>query len=381
MNHSKIEFEINEINKCIINLNKNINSIDKQIKNEIELEEYNNLSIKKNLINHLKKNKKYISEQSSFSRALTNISRSGKKNNSISPDSLKEVSEIINKTNKNLLDKNIIGDYKKEFKINPYFRHSFHSSKSISKKNKSIYLNNTFFQDNFINEKESEKNEKKIENNIRKMSDNINNNKILSLLNSKKKNMNNKDNIGKKINYSPNKNMNNTVSLTNFNSAFNNKLKLKNNNIKRNRNERGSFDFNKTMPSFSKSFKGNILKNKLKDIKLKNINKICKVRTNENKIKNEIISPRKKKIKPLIFQEYKSVNNESLDNIYLVLKEINGLIKDENNDKINSYSDLIKNDKNFKEMINYANKINDLYKKCCVNKKFLEIKTSLKKNN
>ena len=33
MNHSKIEFEINEINKCIINLNKNINSIDKQIKN------------------------------------------------------------------------------------------------------------------------------------------------------------------------------------------------------------------------------------------------------------------------------------------------------------------------------------------------------------
>ena len=361
MNHSKIEFEINEINKCIINLNKNINSIDKQIKNEIELEEYNNLSIKKNLINHLKKNKKYISEQSSFSRALTNISRSGKKNNSISPDSLKEVSEIINKTNQNLLDKNIIGDYKKEFKINPYFRHSFHSSKSISKKNKSIYLNNTFFQDNFINEKESEKNEKKIENNIRKMSDN--NNKILSLLNSKKKNMNN------------------TVSLTNFNSAFNNKLKLKNNNIKRNRNERGSFDFNKTMPSFSKSFKGNILKNKLKDIKLKNINKICKVKTNENKIKNEIISPRKKKIKPLIFQEYKSVNNESLDNIYLVLKEINGLIKDENNDKINSYSDLIKNDKNFKEMINYANKINDLYKKCCINKKFLEIKTSLKKNN
>ena len=347
MNHSKIEFEINEINKCIINLNKNINSIDKQIKNEIELEEYNNLSVKKNLINHLKKNKKYISEQSSFSRALTNISRSG--------------------------------DYKKEFKINPYFRHSFHSSKSISKKNKSIYLNNTFIQDNFINEKESEKNEKKIENNIRKMSDN--NNKILSLLNSKKKNMNNKDNIGKKINYSPNKNMNNTVSLTNFNSAFNNKLKLKNNNIKRNRNERGSFDFNKTMPSFSKSFKGNILKNKLKDIKLKNINKICKVRTNENKIKNEIISPRKKKIKPLIFQEYKSVNNESLDNIYLVLKEINGLIKYENNDKINSYSDLIKNDKNFKEMINYANKINDLYKKCCVNKKFLEIKTSLKKNN
>ena len=135
------------------------------------------------------------------------------------------------------------------------------------------------------------------------------------------------------------------------------------------------------MPSFSKSFKGNILKNKLKDIKLKNINKICKVKTNENKIKNEIISPRKKKIKPLIFQEYKSVNNESLDNIYLVLKEINGLIKDENNDKINSYSDLIKNDKNFKEMINYANKINDLYKKCCGNKKFLEIKTSLKKNN
>ena len=38
MNHSKIEFEINEINKCIINLNKNINSIDKQISKNIIFE-------------------------------------------------------------------------------------------------------------------------------------------------------------------------------------------------------------------------------------------------------------------------------------------------------------------------------------------------------
>ena len=281
MNHSKIEFEINEINKCIINLNKNINSIDKQIKNEIELEEYNNLSVKKNLINHLKKNKKYISEQSSFSRALTNISRSGKKNNSISPDSLKEVSEIINKTNQNLLDKNIIGDYKKEFKINPYFRHSFHSSKSISKKNKSIYLNNTFFQDNFINEKESEKNEKKIENNIRKMSDNINNNKILSLLNSKKKNLNNKDNIGK--NLKTYININNHICLNNnLNNNKNKKLSFQGKNINSRNKEQNLYKMNTDLEhnkiNYSPNFQNyatnttndldSIMKNKLSTLKL-----------------------------------------------------------------------------------------------------------------
>ena len=40
------------------------------------------------------------------------------------------------------------------------------------------------------------------------------------------------------------------------------------------------------------------------------------------------------------------------------------------------------NDSNWNSLISISvNKINDLYKKCCVNKKFLEIKTSLKKNN
>ena len=60
----------------------------------------------------------------------------------------------------------------------------------------------------------------------------------------------------------------------------------------------------------------------------------------------------------------------------MIIKEINKLLKDENknNEKINLFSDLIKNDKNFKELINYTNKLNELYKKCCNNKKFLEIK-------
>ena len=103
---SNIENEINEINKCISNLHKNINSIDIKIsknnKNEILLNEENNSDdnhkndISKNIIKKhfdkkkiLLEHKNFISEQSSFSRALTNIYRNGKKKDSISPDSLK----------------------------------------------------------------------------------------------------------------------------------------------------------------------------------------------------------------------------------------------------------------------------------------------------
>ena len=91
-----------------------------------------------------------------------------------------------------------------------------------------------------------------------------------------------------------------------------------------------------------------------------------------------ILVQEKKKNKALIFQEYKCVPNENLNNIFLIIKEINELNKQENknNEKINLYSDLIKTDKNFKEMIISVNKINDLYKKCCINKHFLEIKNS-----
>ena len=153
--------------------------------------------------------------------------------------------------------------------------------------------------------------------------------------------------------------------------------------MKNKRNERGSFDLNKTMPFYCKSFKGNILKNKLKEGK-KNINfkqniQNAKIENNDNNNKIKInLSPRKKKNKALIFQEYKCVPNENLNNIFLIIKEIKELNKEENknNEKINLYSDLIKTDKNFKEMIISVNKINDLYKKCCINKQFLDIKNS-----
>ena len=423
MNHSKLENEIIEINHYISNITKSINSLNDQIKNPksniTEIEETNSddsesNNITKNKIkNHFhqnstfEKNKNYISEQSSFSRACTNITRSIKRNSSISPDSLREVSEIINKTNQNLLDKNIIGDDKEEFKINPYFRHSFHSSKSIPKKNNNFAqtFNNTFTQDNLISEIENEnENEsfnhknstlqkKKNENNFEKNS----NDKNLSpyLGNNQKKNNMNKvkykiDKLGKKLNFSPNKNNNNnTVSLSNYNSDLNNSITNKSKIFRKNyRNERRSFDFNKTMPSNCKSLKGNCFKNKLeKENKVsKNINKpfIQKVKLDLNeKLKNNNnltgqISPRKKRNKALIFQEYKNVSNESLDNLFLIIKEINKLSKDENknNEKINLFSDLIKNDKNFKELINYTNKLNELYKKCCNNKKFLEIKNA-----
>ena len=466
MNSSNIENEINEINKCISNLHKNINSIDIKIsknnKNEILLNEENNSDdnhkndISKNIIKKhfdkkkilLEQHKNFISEQSSFSRALTNISRNGKKKDSISPDSLKEVSDIINKTNQNLLNKNIIGDEKDEFKINPYFRHSFHSSKSIPRKNNSVCfvqnINNNIFQDNLIIENENEisiikdtnnddnNNENNNEKNKDNNNDNNNNkeiNKVISNIkdNNKDKNKdkikdNNKDNIKdnmkniqkkkgeydkisspllieqikknnklikndkfkgkKKINSSPHKK--NNISLSNFNSELSNRTssKSKKNILKNKRNERGSFDLNKTMPFYCKSFKGNILKNKLKEgkksiIVKQNIQNV-KIENNDNNKNKITISPRKKKNKSLIFQEYKCVPTESLNNIFLIIKEINELNKQENknNEKINLYSDLSKTDKNFKEMIISVNKINDLYKKCCINKHFLEIKNS-----
>ena len=72
---------------------------------------------------------------------------------------------------------------------------------------------------------------------------------------------------------------------------------------------------------------------------------------------------------------------DNLDNVFMILKEINKLLKDENKnkDKISLFSELFKYDKNFKEIIISAYKMNDLYKKCCKNKKFLDIKNSILK--
>ncbi len=467
MNPIKVEDEIYEINKCISNLNKNINTIDEQISKNMkgdisEIEETNSDDSQNYIINkhNIKKhfytkkcqtfsneqNKNYISEQSSFSKA-TNITRSVKRNSSISPDSLKEVSEIINKTNQDLLEKNIIGDDKEEFKINPYFRHSFHSSKSIPRKNNSLCLyqsfNNIFFQDNVLFNENGKKEDDKIEDDIiedekiedekneddkiikeqsgKKEStnkvneviimkklvipkkkiecivDKISHEKILSpYINPEQKRKekinkiirlkNDKINIGKKLNFSPNKTTHNSVYINYFNSEFNNTIKNKTLNLKGKifKNEKCSFEFNKTMPT--KKVKTNITKNNIiKEnktiLKLQNKPMNQKIKNDILKNNNEIINAKKKRNKPLILQEFKNISHDNLDNIFMILKEINKLSKDENknNDKVSLFSELIKNDKNFKEMINCANKINDLYRKCCTNKKFLDIKNSILK--
>ena len=467
MNPIKVEDEIYEINKCISNLNKNINTIDEQISKNMkgdisEIEETNSDDSQNYIINkhNIKKhfytkkcqtfsneqNKNYISEQSSFSKA-TNITRSVKRNSSISPDSLKEVSEIINKTNQDLLEKNIIGDDKEEFKINPYFRHSFHSSKSIPRKNNSLCLyqsfNNIFFQDNVLFNENGKKEDDKIEDDIiedekiedekneddkiikeqsgKKEStnkvneviimkklvipkkkiecivDKISHEKILSpYINPEQKRKekinkiirlkNDKINIGKKLNFSPNKTTHNSVYINYFNSEFNNTIKNKTLNLKGKifKNEKCSFEFNKTMPT--KKVKTNITKNNIiKEnktiLKLQNKPMNQKIKNDILKNNNEIINAKKKRNKPLILQEFKNISHDNLDNIFMILKEINKLSKDENknNDKVSLFSELIKNDKNFKEMINCANKINDLYRKCCTNKKVLDIKKSILK--
>ena len=474
MNTLKLEDEIYEINKCILNLNRNINSIDQQIskntkENISEIEETNSNDSQNYIINkhsmkkhfYTKKcqtfsneqNNNYISEQSSFSKA-TNITRSVKRNSSISPDSLREVSEIINKTNQDLLDKNIIGDEKEEFKINPYFRHSFYSTKSIPRKNNSVCLyqsfNNIFFQDNILfNENGKKENEKiendkiddeKIENeiitdersedeksenekkenekkeNLKKAKEiitlkkntipkkkieciieKISHEKLLSPYinpNQKKKEKinkiirlkNDKLNIGKKLNFSPSKTIQNTVSINYFKSDFNNTMKNKTNNLKGKifKNEKFSFEINKTIPPKkvkTNFIKNNIIKENKTILKIPNKPIIQKIKNDTLKNNNEIINVKKKKNIPLILQEFKNVPQDNLDNVFMILKEINKLLKDENKnkDKISLFSELFKYDKNFKEIIISAYKMNDLYKKCCKNKKFLDIKNSILK--
>ena len=60
-------------------------------------------------------------------------------------------------------------------------------------------------------------------------------------------------------------------------------------------------------------------------------------------------------------------------------------IKNENDlillSKMSIYNNLIKTDKNFKDLIYTFSKLNDIYSKCLKNKKFLEIKNLLSKNN
>ena len=467
MNPIKVEDEIYEINKCISNLNKNINTIDEQISKNMkgdisEIEETNSDDSQNYIINkhNIKKhfytkkcqtfsneqNKNYISEQSSFSKA-TNITRSVKRNSSISPDSLKEVSEIINKTNQDLLEKNIIGDDKEEFKINPYFRHSFHSSKSIPRKNNSLCLyqsfNNIFFQDNVLFNENGKKEDDKIEDDIiedekiedekneddkiikeqsgKKEStnkvneviimkklvipkkkiecivDKISHEKILSpYINPEQKRKekinkiirlkNDKINIGKKLNFSPNKTTHNSVYINYFNSEFNNTIKNKTLNLKGKifKNEKFSFEINKTIPPKkvkTNFIKNNIIKENKTILKIPNKPIIQKIKNDTLKNNNEIINVKKKKNIPLILQEFKNVPQDNLDNVFMILKEINKLLKDENKnkDKISLFSELFKYDKNFKEIIISAYKMNDLYKKCCKNKKFLDIKNSILK--
>ena len=127
--------------------------------------------------------------------------------------------------------------------------------------------------------------------------------------------------------------------------------------------------------------KNNIIKENKTILKLQNKPMNQKIKNDILKNNNEIINAKKKRNKPLILQEFKNISHDNLDNIFMILKEINKLSKDENknNDKVSLFSELIKNDKNFKEMINCANKINDLYRKCCTNKKFLDIKNSILK--
>ena len=60
------------------------------------------------------------------------------------------------------------------------------------------------------------------------------------------------------------------------------------------------------------------------------------------------------------------------------IKNINDLIL---LSKMSIYNNLIKNDKNFKDLIYTFSKINDIYSKCLKNKKFLELKNLLSKNN
>ena len=440
--------DLKELSKYIDGINKNINEIDIEIKKkstktftsenkklkENETKEYyediNSPIFGKKKYNELNSNNENIDNNNNSIIKEKNYSI---KSSTISPEIIREVKDIIDKTNQDILSKKLLWNSER-IKKNDNLRHSFPSfgaSDKIPNKKKKIIIENQLNSNkNFqINKIPIKTYKKKMPRNLKKSIDITNN---FSSMNPKmnKTTVNNNNKFDQKY-----YNIRNLKLKNIYNSINNNSISS---TSKRTRRTNNSFTLNKTMPfimrdknkihlksinNISNTYAGNTISYKHKNIyrnsiskqkivkenfhkisefkysKKENIENICSIveqinnlsnhkyiyqknnterkkiyvnRTNETKNASFIQKKwREYYIKKNIIEKFKidKCKNKMNDNDFLQLS------------KLYIFSDLLKNNKYFKEMILNMNKVIELYKKCLSNKKFNDVKNILINKN
>ena len=144
--------DIKELSSFLSNLNKNILKINNQLnKTNIKINK-TNINFKNNNNNNnnnknddeilfKNKNKHEIKKLKSRNNSINlNLNRdfsyvqNKKRNSKILDENIKEMSDLINRTQQDLLSKNIIGENINKGKINPVLRHKHFSIKFINSK-------------------------------------------------------------------------------------------------------------------------------------------------------------------------------------------------------------------------------------------------------
>ena len=438
--------DLKELSKYIDGINKNINEIDIEIKkkktktfslenkkiNENETkekyEDINSPIFGKTKYNEIYSNNENIDNNSTIKEKIHSI-----KSSSISPEIIREVKDIIDKTSQDILSKKLLWNSETN-KINDNLRHSFPyfgvSEKNPNKSKKIIIENPIIANKNIqINKLPIKSGKKKVARNLKKS---IGLSNYISSVNQKvnKTTVNPNYKIDQKyVNIRK-------LKLQNiYNSINNNSIS---NASKRTKRTNNSFTLNKTMPFIMRD------KNK---INLKSINNNSNIfigntisYNRKNYHKNSIPKQRVVKENFNKISEFKYSKKENIANICSIVEQINNLsnpkyiyqknnserkkiyvnrtnetknasfiqkkwreyyikkniidkfkidkCKNEMSDvdflqlsKLFLYSDLLKNNKYFKEMILNMNKVTELYKKCLSSKKFNDVKNILLNKN
>ena len=472
--------DLKELSKFIDGINKNINEIDNEIKKKSSKQIDNKKSIKENKTKEiygqtktpvlLKSNyNNYFSDNEPFDN--NNLSEKenkfhSNKSSTISPEIIRNLKEIIDKTSQDILNKKQLWNNESN-KINNNLRHSFPSigiidnNVNISNNNNNNCSINNHTKNNNINNNCQIKKNSNVDNsfNLSNKCIIINTNKNINLKNEERKKPRNLKKIIGMGNYlaSVNSKLNKTTlnplyKKENKENKIKNIRKLKLHTIhnsnhnspfyldkkKKTGRTNNSFTLNKTMPYIIRD-KNKINLKTMSNISNTGINTISSYQRNFGKrssvIKQKIVKENFNKI-----SEFKVTKKENIDNIFSLVEQINSLSnckyiyhkknpekkmiyvnrlnetknasfiqkkwreyyikkniinkfkieksKNQMNEidllqlgKLSLFSDLLKNNKYFKEMIIYMNKVTELYKKCLTNKKFNEVKNILLNKN
>jgi len=338
-----------------------------------------------NIFNGLKSNN-FLYKKKKFSNTTSKLKN---KIMSFKKEKFSKITNIkyLNKTNRNEIfniyeDLNILSNNKFIYSIeandnNNYFNNYNNTiinninSNIINNNQKNINTNNNNdTKNNNINNNENKNNV--INNDIKENNKNIDTKKDI-IDNDNNSDINNNDNNNdKNINDNNNKNNNDINNINNNNEVNNNDVDINkseninnidNNNIENNNNNDNNI--NKSNNEINDNNINNINNNNDNEIDLEKQNNFAL------KIQNKF---RKIYIKKNITKNFIMPPNFDIEKI----KNINDLIL---LSKMSIYNNLIKNDRNFKDLINTFSKINDIYSKCLKNKKFIELKNLLTKNN